>query len=79
MALGHWRETAIRLGAVAFLAGICGCTGWGLRDEGFRKQGDLPETARQARSENAGPSKPHDGGYWGLSEKSRQIERDLAH
>ncbi|MEN6557882.1 MAG: hypothetical protein ABFC54_06855 [Thermoguttaceae bacterium] len=61
--------------AMSLLA-LAGCSGWGVHDEGFRKHNDLPESAQRARAD--GDAKENKTDYWGLSEKSRQIERDLA-
>ncbi len=72
----RWLPTAVMVMAV----GLSGCTGWTLKDEGFRKNNDLSETARKARSvsEEKEKDKDKDINYWSFSEKGRQIERDLA-
>ncbi len=65
-------------------AGLSGCAGWNMQDEGFRKNNDLSDTARQARSADDPKEKDKDKdkdknvNYWSFSEKGRQIERDLA-
>jgi len=51
-----------------------------MQDEGFRKNNDLSDTARKARSESDEKDADKDKkvNYWSFSEKGRQIERDLA-
>ena len=69
--LGRWR-----LATVLLVVGLSGCAGWNLKDEGFRKNNDLSESARKARSNKEEKDKDID--YWSFSEKGRQIERDLS-
>ncbi|MEN6407958.1 MAG: hypothetical protein ABFC77_16000 [Thermoguttaceae bacterium] len=69
--LSGWRPAVLLL-----TVALSGCSGWGLHDEGFRKHNDLAESAQRARTD--GDAKANNVNCWGLSEKSRQIERDLA-
>jgi len=56
--------------AALLLVELGGCAGWKVRDEGFPPN-ELSETVRQAR-----PAK-HDVQCSGLTEKGREIERNL--
>ena len=58
------------LAAAVLAFGLCGCAGWGVRDDGF-SDNDLSASARKARP----PEKDID--YWSFSSKGQQIERDL--
>ncbi len=74
----HWMPAMMLWMAI----GLSGCAGWNMQDEGFRKNNDLSDTARQARSADDPKEKDKDKdkkvNYWSFSEKGRQIERDLA-
>ncbi len=59
--------------AVVLTLGLSGCKAWDTRKEGLRDNG-LSQAARKARPEKQ--EKNID--YLGLSEKSRQVERDLS-
>jgi hypothetical protein len=78
-AIWNWCGRAIRLWLVMAMFLLCfsGCESWLLQEKGFGHDNDLSETARQARSENGGKDKDKDTEYVGLTEKGRQIERDL--
>jgi hypothetical protein len=69
--VGRWR-----LAAALLLIGLSGCASWKLHDDGFRDN-DLSQSARKARSEKSDKSKDKDIDYGSLSEKGRQVERDL--
>jgi hypothetical protein len=58
---------------MVMLFGISGCKSWETNEEGLRDNG-LSHAARKARPEKH----EKDVDYWGLSEKSRQVERDLS-
>ena len=67
---GRWRL------AIALLTlGLSGCASWKPHEDGFRDN-DLSQSARKARSESD-RSKDKDVDYGSLSEKGRQVERDL--
>jgi hypothetical protein len=67
--LGRWCLAAV------FIFTLSGCAGWNVRDEAFPNN-DLSESARKARSDGKdGTGKAVQ--YSGLTEKGRQIERDL--
>ena len=59
--------------AVVLALGLSGCKAWETHDEGLRDNG-LSQTARKARPDK----KEKDMDYMGLSEESRQVERDLS-
>ena len=58
------------MAAVALIVGLSGCASWKGHDDGFTDN-DLSQSVRKAR-----PQK-NDANSWGLTEKGRQIERDL--
>jgi hypothetical protein len=58
------------------LLGLTGCAGWGVKEDGFHEH-DLSKTAQTARGEKAANAKDKNANYSGLTEKGRQIERDL--
>ncbi len=58
--------------AVLLLVGLSGCKAWETQDDGLRDNG-LSSVARQARPEKD----DKDMNYLGLSDESREIERDL--
>jgi hypothetical protein len=64
--------------AMVLALGLSGCKEWQTHDDGLRDNG-LSQTARSARTANKDKdkSKDKDAGCLGLSEESRQVERDL--
>ncbi|MCE5268804.1 MAG: hypothetical protein LLG00_13065 [Planctomycetaceae bacterium] len=68
LVLGRWCF------ALLLTVGLFGCKTWGNHDDSLRDNG-LSSAARKARPEKKNEEK--NGEYWGWSDKSRQIERDL--
>ncbi len=71
----HVRGAALRrfrwcLAVMVLVGSLAGCGRWKMRDEGFGDD-ELSRSIRKARPQKA------DGEYSSLSEKGRQIERDL--
>jgi hypothetical protein len=67
--IGFWS-----LASVALVVALSGCAKWNLRGQGFHEN-ELSKSAQQARSQNGGKKK--DIEYSSVTEKGRQIERDL--
>jgi hypothetical protein len=63
----HW--------AALLLVGCVGCAGWNTNEDRFHEN-DLSKAAQTARGEKPKEKEP-EGNYSGLTEKGRQIERDL--
>ena len=64
----RWCLTAI------LLVALTGCAGWNTKEDRFHEN-DLSNTAQTARAQKA--DKDKDANCLGLTEKGRQIERDL--
>jgi hypothetical protein len=58
--------------AAALIFGLSGCAGWNLRGDGFPNN-ELSDSVRKARPKGS----TNKIQYGSLSEKGRQIERDL--
>jgi hypothetical protein len=58
------------------VVGLSGCKSWETQDEGLRHS-DLSVTARQARSKSEKPDKQKEADDPWMSERAKQISRDL--
>jgi hypothetical protein len=64
------------LAAAVLVFGLSGCKSWQTPDDGLRHS-DLSTTARQARSSTAKPDEQKEPDDPWMSDKAKQISRDL--